>query len=286
VSEVREIRDWWADNPMTYGETHGQPQYTEGSYEPGTAEFFERVDAEFHAWNTPLHGARPFDRLFPFEQYAEGAHVLEVGCGMGTMAMHWARNGSRVTAVDLNRVAIERTRQRFAVHGLEGDIRPADGRELPFADGEFDYAWSWGVLHHSPDIARSLAELIRVVRPGGGFGIMLYHRRSLLHWYATEYLEGFLHMERRFLDAVELASRYGDGAREEGNPHTWPMTKREVRALLAPYSPDVAIRVLGTDVDGALDQAVPGISGAFPRWMKKPWARRFGWSLWAHGHVR
>jgi ubiquinone/menaquinone biosynthesis C-methylase UbiE len=78
------------------------------------------------------------------------------------------------------------------------------------------------VLHHSPDIARSLAELMRVLRPGGGFGLMVYHRRSLLHWYMTEYVEGVLHMERRFLDAVALASRNGDAAREEGNPHRTP----------------------------------------------------------------
>jgi SAM-dependent methyltransferase len=178
------------------------------------------------------------------------------------------------------------TRRRFELYGLDGDIRETDGRALPFPDGTFDYAYSWGVLHHSPDIDASLRELLRVVRPGGGFGVMLYHRRSLLHWYVTEYLEGFLHFEREFLDELGLASRYGDGAREEGNPHTWPMTKHELRAILGPRSPDLAIRVLGTDVDGVLDQAMPGLGRAVPAWLKKPWARRFGWSLWAHGHVR
>jgi SAM-dependent methyltransferase len=286
MSEVGEIREWWADNPMTYGETHGQASYREGSYDPETIAFFDRVDAEFHSWNKPLHGAEPFDRLFPFTEFGASPKVLEVGCGMGTMAMHWARHGARMTAVDLNPTAIERTRRRFELHGLEGDIQLADGRSLEFADDSFDYAYSWGVLHHSPDIERSLAELMRVVRPGGGFGVMLYHRRSLLQWYVTEYLEGFLHMESRFLDPLGLASRYGDAAREEGNPHTWPMTKAEVRAAFEPFSGDIAIRVLGTDVDGVLDQVTPGLGAAVPTLFKKPWARRFGWSLWAHGHKR
>ena len=44
--------------------------------------------------------------------------------------------------------------------------------ELPFADASFDYVYSWGVLHHSPDLARSITELMRVLRPGGGFGVM------------------------------------------------------------------------------------------------------------------
>jgi SAM-dependent methyltransferase len=200
--------------------------------------------------------------------------------------MHWARRGARMTAVDLNPTAIERTRRRFELHGLDGDIQLADGRSLQFDDDAFDYAYSWGVLHHSPDIEQSLTELMRVVRPGGGFGVMLYHRRSLLQWYVTDYLEGFLHMENRFLNPLELASRYGDAAREEGNPHTWPMTKAEVRAAFAPFSDDVAIRVLGTDVDGVLDQVTPGLGAAVPAFFKKPWARRFGWSLWAHGHKR
>jgi ubiquinone/menaquinone biosynthesis C-methylase UbiE len=286
MSDVEQVREWWADNPMTYGETHGQATYREGSYDPSSIEFFDRVDAEFHSWNKPLHGAQPFDRLFPFAEYGASPKVLEVGCGMGTMAMHWARRGARMTAVDLNPTAIERTRRRFELHGLDGDIQLADGRSLQFDDDAFDYAYSWGVLHHSPDIEQSLTELMRVVRPGGGFGVMLYHRRSLLQWYVTDYLEGFLHMENRFLNPLELASRYGDAAREEGNPHTWPMTKAEVRAAFAPFSDDVAIRVLGTDVDGVLDQVTPGLGAAVPAFFKKPWARRFGWSLWAHGHKR
>lgn len=287
MSEAGQIRDWWAEHPMTYGETHGDTAYVgDESYVRGTRAFFDRVDAEFHAWNTPLHGAEPFDRLFPFEDFGNGGRVLEVGCGMGTMAMHWARHGAKVTAVDLNPTAVEQTRRRFELYGLEGDIRQADGRSLDFGDGEFDYAYSWGVLHHSPEIDHSLGELLRVVRPGGGFGVMVYHRRSLLHWYVTEYIEGFLHMENRFLDQLGLASRYGDAAREEGNPHTWPMTKKELTAILARSSDDMAIGVLGTDVDGVLDQALPGLSRAVPAFFKKPWARRFGWSLWAHGHVR
>ena len=47
----------------------------------------------------------------------------------------------------------------------------------------FDYAYSWGVLHHSPNLGQSLAEMMRVTKPGGEFGIMLYNRRSFLHWY-------------------------------------------------------------------------------------------------------
>ena len=276
------VRDWWAENPMTYGEVHGRTTYGETTVELGSPEFFERADQEFLSWNRPLHANRPFDRIFPYERY-RGKRVLEVGCGMGLMSSCWARAGADVTAVDLNPVAVAQTRRRFELQGLEGSIEEADGRRLPFEDASFDYVWSWGVLHHSPDIDVSIGELGRVLRPGGEFGVMVYHRRSILHLYMTEYVEGFLHAERRFLNSLELASRYGDGAREEGNPHTWPMTRRELLDTVAPFSRNASVRVLGTDLDFALPLILPGVGRAIPSWAKKPWARRMGWSLWAEG---
>ncbi|MBF0136818.1 MAG: class I SAM-dependent methyltransferase [Magnetococcus sp. DMHC-1] len=278
------VRSWWARHPMTYGEVHGQSRYDGAEHTLGTLDFFNKLDAVFHAWNHPLHGQRPFSRLFPFDRYGSGSQVLEVGCGLGTMAMHWAQNGSTVTAVDLNTTAVTQTRRRFELLGLTGDIREADARALPFPDNHFDYVYSWGVLHHSPTIERSVAEMLRVLRPGGEYGIMLYHRHAILQKYMTEYLEGFLHLENRFLTPLQLASRYGDGGRQEGNPHTWPVTRQEFAGLLAPYSPDCTVRVLGTDLDSLLRFLLPGLGLILPTWAKKVWARRFGWSLWAQGH--
>jgi len=230
-----------------------------------------------------LHGRDPFDRLFPYGDFGPGSRVLEIGCGLGTMAMAWAKRGVDLTAVDLNPVSVAQTRRRFELFGLPGRIETMDARALELPDASFDYVYSWGVLHHSPALARSIAELFRVLRPGGRYGIMLYHRHSLLYGYLTRYLEGFLHDESRFLDPLGLASRYGDGARAEGNPHTWPVTRAEFRALLAPYSDDTTIRTLGTDLDSVLVFLLPGLGPLLPAWARKPWARRFGWSLWAEG---
>ena len=283
--DVQEVREWWAQNPMTYGAAHGQTEYEDGRYEAGSREFFERLDREFYSWNTPLHDERPFGRLFPYETYApSGGRVLEVGCGLGTMAMNWARQGARVSAVDLNPTSIEMTRKRFALHGLDGDIRLEDARSLPFADAAFDYGYSWGVLHHSPDLEQSVAELLRVIKPGGGFGLMLYNRRSILYWYTIEYLQGYLHYENQFLGPLELASRYGDGDAAEGNPHTWPITTAEAEELLRPHSRDVRVRRLGTELDNIFRQMLPFVGRIVPRVARKAWARRYGWSLWIEGH--
>ena len=69
-------------------------------------------------------------------------------------------------------------RERLALEGLEAELRVADAESLPFGDGEFDLVYSWGVIHHTPDTERALAEIRRVLRPGGEARIMLYSRRS------------------------------------------------------------------------------------------------------------
>lgn len=286
MTENRDVQDWWAQNPMTYGVVHGQTQYADSAQQLGTPELFRRLDEEFYSWNRPLHGEKPFDRLFPYGDYAGGDKVLEIGCGLGTMLMNWARNGNDVTGVDLNPTSVTQTRRRFELLGLNGDIRLMDATRLEFPDAQFDYVYSWGVLHHSPQLERSLAEMLRVLKPGGRFGLMLYNRRSLLHAYKTLYVEGWLHYESRFLGPLELASRYGDGARDEGNPHTWPVTDGEVRAMLGGTVQDVETRVLGTDLDACFTSLLPGLGLVLSAWAKKPWARRFGWSLWFTGTKR
>jgi 2-polyprenyl-3-methyl-5-hydroxy-6-metoxy-1,4-benzoquinol methylase len=279
------IRNWWANNPMTYGAEHGRLEYVhpDGRHEfaeIGTARFFELADMVFAQWNEPHHDATGnFGRLFDYARY-QGRSVLEVGCGMGCMAMNWARQGARLTAVDLNPTAVAQTRKRFELFGLEGDIRECDGERLCFPDASFDYVYSWGVLHHTPNTADAIEELRRVLRPGGRVGVMLYSRSSLLSRYIVGYLEGLVNMESRFLTPLGLGSRYGDGDRQEGNPHTWPVTKAEVRRDLFHRFEDVSIDVFGTDVPWILNHWLPNLAERMPKALVRELSRRFGWSLW------
>jgi ubiquinone/menaquinone biosynthesis C-methylase UbiE len=283
------IRDWWASNPMTYGAEHGVTEYTrpDGTVEKveiGTRRFFELADETFYSWNPSLHDASGhFGSLFDYRRFRDKA-VLEIGCGMGCMAMNWAQRGARVTAVDLNPVAVHQTTQRFKAFNLLGDIREADAELLPFPDASFDFVYSWGVLHHTLGTRRALAEVYRVLKPGGCAGIMLYNRQSLLYWYIISYLEGLVNLEAEFLEPLELASRYSDGDRKEGNPHTWPVTRREVRRELMAQFADLQIQTFGTDVPWILDHWYPGLaSRLLPHAIVEAIARRFGWSLWITG---
>jgi SAM-dependent methyltransferase len=278
------IRAWWASTPMTYGVTHGETSYLrpDGSTETvaiGSERFFELADETFYAWNPSLHTDKArFGTIYDYDRY-RGKRVLEIGCGMGCMAMNWARQGALLSAVDLNPVAVAQTKRRFELYGLSGDIRQADGEALPFDNDTFDFGYSWGVLHHTPGIRKAIGELFRVVKPGASVGLMLYSRTSLYYRYFVEYMEGLMHLEHLFLDDVELGSRYGDGERQEGNPHTWPVTPREVVRDLFPQYTDVRIRTLGTDVPSVLHSWHPMLRRLPLPWVKAL-ARRWGWSLW------
>ena len=286
------IRAWWADRPMTYGHEHGRTEFDleaggKRGAELGSREFFELADRRFYGWNEPLHtAAGKFARIFPYDEM-RGRRVLEVGCGVGCMAMNWAQHGARITAVDLNPTSVAQTRRRFELFGLTADdIREADAERLPFEDGTFDYVYSWGVLHHTPGTEQTIREVHRVLKPGGRAGVMLYHRDSFLYRYSIEYVEGFLHAERLALDGddLRLSSRYSDGGREEGNPHTWPVTRREVREQLFKPFARVAIDTFGTDLVPIFDQWFPLLgSRLVPRAILNACARRWGWSLWITG---
>lgn len=281
------IRDWWADNPMTYGFEHGVTSYTleDGSQVEvriGSREFFELADRTFYEWNENIHDQTGrFGKIFDYGRY-QGKRVLEVGCGMGCMAMNWASHGAQLTAVDLNPVAVAQTTRRMEAFGLQAEVRQADGETLPFDNDSFDFVYSWGVLHHTPRTKEAIAELRRVLKPGGRAGVMLYNRNSGLYRYLTQWVEGVVNMEQKFLTPLELGSRYGDGDRAEGNPHTWPVTKNEALKLFDGYQ-NAKVEVLGRDLVGTFNQMAPWLGRWMPGPVMRACQRRWGWSLWITG---
>src|SRR5258708_30085644 len=139
--------------------------------EMGSPEFFERVEA--HRYTKEWHIPEAADFAG-----ARGLSILEIGCGMGTDGAQFAQAGAHYTGIDLTQAAIDLARKRFELSGLSGELRVADAENLDFADASFDRVYSHGVLHHTPDTQRAVAEIHRVLRPGGKAVVMLYHRGS------------------------------------------------------------------------------------------------------------
>lgn len=113
---------------------------------------------------------------------ARGLDVLDVGCGQGIDVCEYALAGATVTGIDLTPRHVELARQHLDELGLEGTIVEGDAEALPFPDSTFDRVSSNGVLHHTPDLPRALAEIHRVLRPGGRATVIVYNRNSGHYW--------------------------------------------------------------------------------------------------------
>jgi SAM-dependent methyltransferase len=95
--------------------------------------------------------------------------------------VRFARGGARVTGIDLAESAIELARANFAQQGLTADLRVANGEALPFADASFDLVYAHGVVQYTADDRRLVAEVRRVLKPGGLAIFQVYNRRSWLN---------------------------------------------------------------------------------------------------------
>jgi len=107
-----------------------------------------------------------------------GKLVLDVGCGMGRFAEVATRWGARVVGVDLS-LAAEVAAQNLA--DRQAAIFQADVFKLPFAQESFDYIYSIGVLHHTPDCERAFKVLPALLKPEGRIAVWLYSKYN--HWY-------------------------------------------------------------------------------------------------------
>ncbi|WP_298403116.1 class I SAM-dependent methyltransferase [uncultured Chloroflexus sp.] len=96
-----------------------------------------------------------------------GAQVLEIGIGSGRIALPTAAAGAQVTGIDLSTAMLATARERAAQAGVPLRLVKADAQTLPFTTATFDAALAVHVLHLLSDWRTALAEMVRVVKPGG-----------------------------------------------------------------------------------------------------------------------
>ena len=139
----------------------------------GSREYFDQV--ELRKFQAEPH-------ILNFSEFSRwhGMDVLEIGCGIGTAAVNFARFGARYTGVELSGESLSLTQQRFDVYGLRGDFYQGNAEELAsfLPAKQYDMIYSWGVIHHTPNPDRIIENIHRYLRPGGTLKIMAYARDS------------------------------------------------------------------------------------------------------------
>jgi len=164
-STVDTVRDFW--------QSHINNEYYTDAARASDS-YFDEI--EQRRYRTHYHLPELFATM-----NGDGKKLLEVGCGIGVDSIQLAKRGFQVTAVDLTENALVVARQFAKRRGVSIDFRLGNAEGLDFPDASFDAVYSFGVLHHTPDIERSVAEVRRVLRVGGTAYVMLYHRDSLVN---------------------------------------------------------------------------------------------------------
>ncbi len=168
-----------------------------------------RLEGRRHGVTGWLRGDEPWIEALVAVAEMRPHRVLDAGCGDGIFARAIA--APVVIGVDSSPAMVERARSRGV------DARLATIEELPFADGEFDVVVCNWVLYHLEDLERGIAELARVVRPGGRF-VGVYNREHHMDelWqrvrpelgadpdYDVELRGSFVRVEHRDTEAATL----------------------------------------------------------------------------------
>jgi 2-polyprenyl-3-methyl-5-hydroxy-6-metoxy-1,4-benzoquinol methylase len=213
---IDDVQAFWNDRPCNV--RHSRKVV-------GSREYFDEVEERKYFVEPHIPAFAQFDNW-------AGKRVLEIGCGIGTDTINFARAGARVTVIELSDASLALARQRADLFGLTDhiDFHQGNAEELArhIPREEYDLVYSFGVIHHTPHPARVFAEIRNYLGPTGIFKAMVYHRRS---WRVAEMIlkEG----HGRFWDAAAIIARNSEA--QSGSPVTYSYTRKEISTLLADH---------------------------------------------------
>lgn len=272
MTSLETVRSFWNDNPLWTGES---------DFEPGSLEFFD----EHRAVYIDDCFAGSFDVRFypPPRVNGQKVEILDLGCGIGFWATEFAMRGlANIHAADLTENALRLTEERLLAYGLTADTSIQNAESLSFSDGAFGHINCQGVIHHTPNTERAVAEIARVLRPGGTASVSVYYRNPILRSWPVIRLLGWplavlggglkgRGRENIFLEknADEIVRLY-DGS---DNPIGKSYTEKQFVAMLSEY-----FIVEETFLHFFPARALPfKIPKALHRWLD----RHFGFMLYA-----
>lgn len=164
MTTIDAVREFWDARPCNVRHSD-RPR--------GTREYFDEVERK------KLTAEPHIPAFCEFERW-RGRRVLEIGCGIGTMARLFAQAGADYTGVELSGESLALTRERFQVYGLGGAFYHCDAEHLTATVPveAYDLVFTWGVIHHSPNPGRILEQTRSYMRSGTTLKVMVYASNS------------------------------------------------------------------------------------------------------------
>ena len=213
-SLIDQVREYWNRRPCNIRHS---------TRPVGTREYFDEVEERKYFVEPHIPRFADFARW-------KGKKVLEIGCGIGTDSINFARAGADVTLVDLSEESIALCRKRFDVFGLKASFYAGDAEDLSsFVPVEkYDLIYSFGVIHHTPHPERVFDQLEQYCKPETELRIMLYSKWSWkVLWIIFGYGKGQL------WKADQIVRENSEA--QFGSPVTFTYTFDGVRRLMRDY---------------------------------------------------
>jgi SAM-dependent methyltransferase len=263
MATVTEVKQYWDRRPCNI--RHSRKPI-------GTREYFQEVENRKYFVEPHIPAFAEFERWRRKE-------VLEIGCGIGTDSVNFARNGAILTIVELSSESLAITKRRLELEGLQATLINGNAEELDqlLAPGQkFDLIYSFGVIHHTPHPERVVHAIGPRLNPNGELRLMVYARYSWkVLWIYARYAW------REPWNWRKLVAKYSEA--EIGSPVSYIYSRREAKVLLRGYE------VVSVTKDHIFPYRIPDyvryryVKNWYFRWMPTSWfrwlERRLGWHL-------
>ena len=163
-NSINEVKDFWNNRPCNVRHS---------SKTQGTKEYFDEVEKK-------KFFVEPHIKSFSHFNEWNGKKVLEIGCGLATAGINFARYGAEYTGVELSAESLALAKKRFDVYNQYGNFYEGNAEELTnfLPEDKYHLIYSWGVLHHTPHPEKAMAEISKYLAKDGVFKLMLYASES------------------------------------------------------------------------------------------------------------
>ena len=210
---IDKVREFWDKRPCNIRHS---------PLEVGTKEYFDEVEKR-------KYFVEPHIPCFAEFEKWKGKKVLEIGCGIGTDTINFAKAGAKVTAIEISKNSLKIAQKRARLCGLEKKIKFYFGNAEKLSSfvpiKQYDLIYSFGVIHHTPYPHKVMLEVKKYLHDNTVIKIMVYHRISWkVFWMLIKYGRG------AFWKIGEIISRYSEAA--IGSPVSYTYTKDSVRELM------------------------------------------------------
>jgi 2-polyprenyl-3-methyl-5-hydroxy-6-metoxy-1,4-benzoquinol methylase len=161
MNKIEDVKNYWNRRPCNIRHS---------DKEKGTVEFFDEVQKRKYMVESHIPKFAEFDKW-------KGKKVLEIGCGIGTDSINFAREGADLTCLELSEESLNICKQRFKVYGLKAKFILCDAEQIEKYIGEnekFDLIYSFGVIHHTPNPQKVIDSLAKYCHKETEIRIMVY----------------------------------------------------------------------------------------------------------------